>query len=273
MIYLGHHDGVNSKDLESVRAVMSGAAPLGALDVERFNEKYVFYYTKNNDKILIFFFDFLNRASNVNITQGYGLTETAPVALCNMPGNLKYASVGVPASATRCKVVKINDASGVGLGPNESGELWVKGPQNMLGYLNNKKATDEMLVDGWIRTGDIAHYDNDGFFYITDRLKELIKVKGYQVAPAELEEILRSHPDITDAAVVGVDHEKTGEAPRAFVIKRPESQTTEQDIKQFVAQKVADFKQLHGGVQFLDTIPKNATGKIMRRELKLKYCQ
>lgn len=95
-----------------------------------------------------------------------------------MPGNKKYASVGLPASATRAKIVAIDDKTGVGLGPNENGELWVRGPQNMLGYLNNKEATDEMLIDGWIRTGDIAHYDEDGFFFITDRLKELIKVKG-----------------------------------------------------------------------------------------------
>lgn len=190
-----------------------------------------------------------------------------------MPGNTKYASVGVPASATRSKIVALNDSTGVGLPANQSGELWVKGPQNMIGYLNNKKATEEMLIDGWIRTGDIAYYDDDGFFYITDRLKELIKVKGYQVAPAELEEILRSHSDITDAAVVGVKHDKYGEAPRAFVIKRPESQVTEQDIQEFVAKKVSEFKRLEGGVQFLDSIPKNATGKIMRREIKLKYCQ
>lgn len=215
----------------------------------------------------------MQRAPNANIVQGYGLTETSPAALLNMPGNTKYASVGVPASATRCKIVAINDSTGVGLKAHESGELWIKGPQNMLGYLNNQKATDEMLTDGWIRTGDIGYYDDDGFFYITDRLKELIKVKGFQVAPAELEEILRSHPDITDAAVVGVSHEKNGEAPRAFVIKRPESQISEQDIQTFVSEKVVDYKHLEGGVQFLESIPKNTTGKILRREIKLKYCQ
>lgn len=143
----------------------------------------------------------------------------------------------------------------------------------MLGYLNNQTATDEMLIDGWIRTGDISYYDEDGFFFITDRLKELIKVKGFQVAPAELEEILRSHPDLSDAAVVGIPHEKNGEAPRAFVVKRAESQVTEEDIKGFVSEKVSEYKQLEGGVTFLDAIPKNATGKIMRREIKLKYCQ
>lgn len=200
------------------------------------------------------------------------MTETSPAVLINMPGNTKYASVGHPASATRAKIVAVDDPKAVGLSANQSGEIWVKGPQNMLGYFNNQKATDEILVDGWIRTGDIGHYDEDGFFYVTDRLKELIKVKGFQVAPAELEEILRSHPDITDAAVVGVDHERNGEAPRAFVVKRPESQATEEDIQKFVAKKVVEYKHLVGGVQFLDTIPKNTTGKILRREIKLKYC-
>lgn len=96
-----------------------------------------------------------------------GLTETSPAALFNMPGNTKYASVGVPASATRCKIVAINDSTGVGLQANQSGELWVKGPQNMLCYLNNKEATDEILIDGWIRTGDVAHYDEDGFVILS----------------------------------------------------------------------------------------------------------
>lgn len=191
----------------------------------------------------------------------------------NAPGNTKYASVGAPAAATRAKIVKIDDNTGFGLGPNESGELWVKGPQNMIGYLDNPDATNEMLIEGWIRTGDIAYYDEDGFFYITDRLKELIKVKGFQVAPAELEELLRSHPDVIDAAVVGIPHDRNGEAPKAFVVKRKESQIDEEDIKRFVADKVVEYKQLTGGVNFLDAIPKNTTGKILRREIKLKYCQ
>lgn len=161
----------------------------------------------------------------------------------------------------------------MGLPANESGELWVKGPQNMIGYLDNPKATNEMLIEGWIRTGDIAYYDEDGYFYITDRLKELIKVKGFQVPPAELEEVIRSHPDILDAAVVGIPHQRNGEAPKAFVVKRKESQLTEEEIERFVAGKVVDYKQLTGGVQFLDAIPKNTTGKILRREIKLKYCQ
>lgn len=196
----------------------------------------------------------------------------SPVALMNMPGNTKYASVGLPASATRCKIVAVDDVKGVGLPANQSGEIWVKGPQNMLGYYNNQEATDEILLDGWIRTGDIGHYDDEGFFYVTDRLKELIKVKGFQVAPAELEEILRSHPDISDAAVVGIPHDRNGEAPRAFLVKQPDSQVNEDEIKKFVAKHVVEYKHLVGGVQFLDTIPKNTTGKILRREIKEKYC-
>lgn len=196
----------------------------------------------------------------------------SPVALMNMPGNTKYASVGLPASATRCKIVAVDDVKGVGLPANQSGEIWVKGPQNMLGYYNNQEATDEILLDGWIRTGDIGHYDDEGFFYVTDRLKELIKVKGFQVAPAELEEILRSHPDISDAAVVGIPHDRNGEAPRAFLVKQPDSQVNEDEIKKFVAKHVVEYKHLVGGVQFLDAIPKNTTGKILRREIKEKYC-
>lgn len=204
--------------------------------------------------------------------QGYGLTETSPLCILNVPGSKRAASIGVPASATQAKIVALNDDTFQGQPAEQSGELWIRGPQNMLGYLKNQKATDDMLVDGWIRTGDIAYYDKDGFFYITDRLKELIKVKGFQVPPAELEEILRSHPDIVDAAVVGIPHPINGEAPRAFVVKRENRNVTEKDIQEFVAAKVVNYKHLTGGVQFLESIPKNQTGKIMRREIKRKYC-
>lgn len=166
----------------------------------------------------------------------------------------------------------MNDPDLKGLGPNEQGELLIRGPQVMLGYLNNKAATDEMIGDGgWLRTGDLAYYDDDGSFFITDRLKELIKVKGFQVPPAELEELLRSHPDVSDAAVIGVDNVDHGEVPRAFIVKKAGANLTEKQVKAFVAGKVAVYKQLRGGVQFMDVIPKNPSGKILRRELKLKY--
>lgn len=212
------------------------------------------------------------RAPQLSLIQGYGLTETSPVCLVNVPNSKHVASCGVPCAVTQAKIVALGDETAKGLPANETGELWVRGPQNMLGYINNKEATDDMLIDGWIRTGDIAYYDEDGFFYIADRLKELIKVKGFQVPPAELEEILRSHPDVADAAVVGIPHPRNGEAPRAFIVKRTGSDVSELEIQKFIADQVVNYKQLTGGVQFLDSIPKNATGKILRREIKLKYC-
>lgn len=204
--------------------------------------------------------------------QGYGLTETSPAVLINERKSKKFGAVGYPTSNTQAKIIDISDPEMKGLGPNEQGELLVRGPQVMLGYLNNKTATDEMVIEGgWLRTGDLAYYDEDGSFFITDRLKELIKVKGFQVPPAELEELLRSHPDVSDAAVIGVDHPEHGEVPRAFVVKKTSVDVSEKQLKAFVAGKVATYKQLRGGVRFLDVIPKNASGKILRRELKLKY--
>lgn len=160
----------------------------------------------------------------------------------------------------------------------------------MKGYHNNEKATKETIIeDGWLRTGDIGHYDENSNFYITDRLKELIKVKGFQVAPAgivlnsiywniiinlifsELEEIIRDHPKIADAAVIGIPNALTGELPRAYIVKKPNQEITEDEVKEFVAKKVAVYKRLDGGVEFVTSIPKNATGKIMRRVLKKQF--
>jgi len=137
-----------------------------------------------------------------------------------------------------------------------------------MGYFNRPTDTADVIdSEGWFYTGDLGYYDEDGHFYVVDRLKEIIKVKGYQVAPAELEEILRSHPDIEDAGVVGVPDDRAGEVPRAFVVpRRPD--ISEEDVKKFVAAKVVEYKQLKGGVQFLTSIPKSPSGKILRRELK-----
>lgn len=184
----------------------------------------------------------------------------------------KYASAGVVPSNTECKIVSFDTEDGKGLGPNTPGELCVRGPQVMEGYLNNKEATDATFYEnGWLRTGDVAYYDDEGFFFITDRMKELIKVKGFQVPPAELEEILRSHDHILDAAVIGIPDEKAGELPKACVVLKPNTTVTEQEIKDFVASKVAHYKKLEGGVDFLEAIPKNVSGKILRRELKARY--
>uniref|UniRef100_A0A2M4BHT0 Luciferin 4-monooxygenase n=1 Tax=Anopheles marajoara TaxID=58244 RepID=A0A2M4BHT0_9DIPT len=251
IIFLGHHDGVQAKHTDSIRNVFSGAAPMGTPDAERFTA----------------------RAPKVEFIQGYGLTETAPVVLMGALGGRNYASVGSPCPRTQAKIVDLNDPTNTALGPNCSGELLVRGPQVMKGYHNNRKATEEMIIEGgWLRTGDIAHYDDDLQFYITDRLKELIKVKGFQVPPAELEELLRAHDQVADAAVVGVPHPISGEVPRAFVVPKGGARLSEDTLKEFIAGKVASYKRLEGGVTFLDSIPKNASGKILRRQLKEKYC-
>lgn len=188
-------------------------------------------------------------------------------------GGKNFGSVGYPSPGTEAKIVRLDDPQFRGLGPNESGELLVRGPQIMLGYHNNDMATnDTVTIDGWLRTGDIAYYDENHEFYITDRLKELIKVKGFQVPPAELEEILRTHPDILDAAVIGIPDKCSGELPRAYVVcKNP--QLNEGDVQEYVAEKVAVYKRLDGGVEFVQAIPKNATGKIMRKDLKEQYAK
>lgn len=189
-------------------------------------------------------------------------------------GCTDYAAAGAPVPNAEVKVVDINDPTHKGLGPNQQGELFIKGPQTMMGYLNNAEATaDTITTDNWLRTGDLGHYNETGMLYVTDRLKELIKVKGFQVAPAELEEILRDHPKILDAAVIGVPHEQWGEAPRAFIVKTPQADVSEKEVQDYVAGKVAVFKKLTGGVSFVDAIPKNATGKLLRRKLKEEYCK
>jgi acyl-coenzyme A synthetase/AMP-(fatty) acid ligase len=155
----------------------------------------------------------------------------------------------------------------------ETGELWLKGPNIFLGYLNNPEGTKNALTeDGYFKTGDVGHQDKEGNFYITDRVKELIKYKGFQVPPAELEGILISHPDIDDVAVIGIeDHEQATEVPRAYVVPKKgvaEGKKTEKRIVEWLGQKVASHKRLRGGVRFVDAVPKSVSGKILRRVLK-----
>ena len=142
-----------------------------------------------------------------------------------------------------------------------------QGPQVMLGYLNNPEATMECLdsYTGWMKTGDLAHYDSDGFFYITDRIKELIKVKGMQVAPAELEALLLTHEAVQDVVVTGVEDEEYGQLPKASIVLKPGVDVSENDMKEWVKERVAPYKQLGGGVAFIDAVPKSASGKILRR--------
>ncbi|XP_044255784.1 4-coumarate--CoA ligase 1-like isoform X2 [Tribolium madens] len=234
-------------NLKSIRTIISAAAPLGALAVDEFNKK-----CKNQ----------------INLIQMYGMTETSPLTLMQttkLKNGTKIGGSGFVIPNTEAKIISLTDDS-TALGPNQSGELVVKGPQNMKGYHNNPTATKKTIQNNWLRTGDVSYYDEDQHFFITDRLKELIKVKGFQVAPAEIEEILKSHPSVEDAAVVGIPHPVQGEAPKAFVVLRQEVKP--EHLREFVAGKVANYKRLVGGVVVLKKIPRNCAGKVLRSELR-----
>ncbi|KAL9952230.1 hypothetical protein ACROYT_G039452 [Oculina patagonica] len=245
ILFLAKHPLVDKFDLSSLMRVNSGAAPLG----------------KELETAM------LNRLTQVErIRQGFGMTELSGASHCTpFEGKTKFGSVGLLLPNLECKVV--NTDTGEILGPNQDGEICVKGPIVMKGYTNNPEATAKTIdSDGWLHTGDIGHYDEDEYFFIVDRLKELIKYKGFQVPPAELEALLISHPNIDDVAVIGVPDLEAGELPKAFVVRRGD--VTSEEIMKFVAKKVLPQKKLRGGVEFIDQIPKSPSGKILRRELR-----
>ncbi len=202
---------------------------------------------------------------NCQIRQGYGMTETSPVTHSSPsdPAQVKFGSVGVCAPNTECKIIDLE--TGAPLGPNKEGEVCVRGPQVMKGYLNRAEATAQTIdAEGWLHTGDIGYANEDNHFFIVDRAKELIKYKGFQVPPAELEAILLTHEAIADAAVIPCPDDEAGEVPKAFVVLRGEA--TPEEIIAFVTERVAPYKKLRS-VEFIDKIPKSASGKILRRVL------
>ena len=171
------------------------------------------------------------------------MTELSPVSHATPPGMFKPGSVGVTVPNTEVNIV--DPATGSSLGVDQDGEVWVRGPQVMKGYLNNEAATKITIDDdGWLHTGDIGHIDADGHLFIVDRLKELIKYKGFQVPPAELEALLLTHPQIADAAVIGLPDDEAGEIPAAYVVLKQGQNISAADIQAFVADKVASYKQV-----------------------------
>ena len=243
IIALARHPLVDQFDLSALKYTMSGAAPLGAPISNA-----------------------LARRLGIESEQGYGMTEMSPVSHITRLGHGRPGSAGQTAPGTECRIVDID--SGRDLGPGQQGELWVRGPQVMKGYLNNPEATAASLTpDGWLRTGDVASYDADGYVFLHDRLKELIKVKGFQVAPAEVEAELLSCPGVADAAVLGQPDEEAGEVPVAFVVRAPGAAVTEADIAGHLGGLLAPYKQPKR-VHFIDAIPKSASGKILRRVLR-----
>jgi 4-coumarate--CoA ligase len=247
-IALAKHPIVDRFDLSSVQSVLSAAAPLGAELGEA-----------------------VGRRLGCVATQGYGMTELSPVSHFTPADAPKPGSVGIPVPGTESRIV--DPASGADLGPGEEGELWVRGPQVMKGYLNNPEATAACLdANGWLRTGDIAILDTDGYLFIRDRLKELIKVKGFQVAPAELEAVLLAHPDVADAAVIGVHDDEAGEVPAAYLVAAGERRLTCEDLDAWFDGKLAHYKWVRQ-IEYLDAIPKSASGKILRRLLRAPPAQ
>jgi acyl-CoA synthetase (AMP-forming)/AMP-acid ligase II len=178
-------------------------------------------------------------------------------------------SVGFAIPNTECRL--IDPVTGEDAAPGERGELWVRGPQVMKGYLNNPQATAETLDDdGFLHTGDVAIVDENGCYTVVDRVKELIKYKGYQVAPAELEAVLIGNPQIADAAVIGIKDEASGEElPKAFVVRVPGSEITAQEVMDFAAGKLAPHKKIRA-VEFIEQVPKSSAGKILRKDLKAR---
>lgn len=240
---LSKHPMVDQFDMSSVVEVFSGAAPLGPE-----TEKTV------GDRL------------GAKSVQGYGMTEMSPISHMTVGGNVRHGSSGQAVPSTECRIV--NPETLDDMAPGEEGELWVRGPQVMKGYLNNPDATAECLTeDGWLRTGDLAIIDEDGFMFIRDRLKELIKYKGFQVAPAEVEAALIGHAGVVDAAVTGKPDDEAGEAPVAFVVLAPGAEVSEADLVAHCEGCLAHYKH-PVEYRFVESVPKSASGKILRRELK-----
>jgi acyl-CoA synthetase (AMP-forming)/AMP-acid ligase II len=243
VLALAKHPMVDQFDLSSLRLILSAAAPLGV--------------------------DLASAASQrlgCVVVQGYGMTELSPITHVCPPSAPRAGSVGMTVPMTEQKIV--DPATGATLAAGEVGEVVVRGPQVMLGYLDNPEATRGMIEpDGWLHTGDLGYIDQDGYLFIVDRVKELIKVKGFQVAPAELEALLVAHPAVADVAVVGEPDDEAGEVPVAHVVKAKDAEVDLAALQAYLSDKVAKYKQI-ARVEFRDTIPKSASGKILRRMLR-----
>lgn len=242
---------VDSYDLSSIRTLMSGAAPMGKELEDTVRAKL----------------------PNAKLGQGYGMTEAGPVlsmclAFAKDPYDIKSGSCGTVVRNAQMKFV--DPDTGASLPRNQPGEICIRGNQIMKGYLNDPEATARTIDEqGWLHTGDVGYIDDDDEIFIVDRLKELIKYKGFQVAPAELEALLINHPNISDAAVVPMKDEAAGELPVAYVVRSNGSKITEDEIKQYISKQVVFYKRIYR-VFFVDAIPKAPSGKILRKDLRAR---
>ncbi|RKP37597.1 4-coumarate--CoA ligase [Dimargaris cristalligena] len=257
VLQLVKHPSVASYDLSSLRGIASGAAPLSVSLARDIIAQY-----------------------GLDVTQAFGMTESSPILFLSRHANRNLDAIGVPIPSVEAKI--IDPVDGQLLGPHQHGEICVRGPNIMRGYWNNPAATAATIdAEGFLRTGDVGYVNESGEFFISDRLKELIKYKGFQVAPAELEAVVIQHPRVTDVVVIGVyQPEQATEVPRAYVVIKPSTSTSDseliesdkvalaQDIMGFVSGQVAPHKKLRGGVFFVEEVPKSSSGKILRQALR-----
>lgn len=238
------HAKVNwlTRRLNPIRVYVSGAAPLAVEVLKKFEGSF-----------------------QIPLVEGYGLSETSPVVSLNpLEGTRKPGSVGIPIPKVEVKIVDENEKE---LPPNEVGELIVKGPNVMKGYYNRPQDTKETIKGEWLFTGDVAKIDEDGYIYIVERKKDLILVRGLNVYPREIEEILYTHPKVLEVAVIGVSDKHKGEIPKAFIALKEGEKATEAEMKEFCKKNMAPFK-VPRYIEFKDSLPKTPTGKILKRELR-----
>lgn len=241
MQFLAAHPLIDAHDLSSLKEIGCGAAPLGAALEQRVSERL-----------------------RCTVAQGFGMTEASGVIAVTRRHRTRIGSLGQLLPGTQARIV--DPVTHEDLARGASGELWFRGPQAFKGYLNQPAATAAAITEnGWVKTGDLGHFDDEGYLYITDRLKEMIKVKGFQVAPSELEALLMGHPLVADAAVIGRPDVKAGEIPVAYIVAR--SPIDMDGLKAWVAASVVEYKRL-GDIVLCDAIPKTPAGKILRRDIR-----
>jgi long-chain acyl-CoA synthetase len=243
---LAAYPDVDKCNLSSIRFCVSGAAPLNMEVQSRF--------MKSTGRVLV---------------EGYGLSECSPVTHCNpfdkSMRTVKVGSIGIPWPDTEAKIADMKTGKDAKVG--KVGELVVKGPQVMKGYWNMPEETDVVLRDGWLYTGDLGRMDEDGYFFITDRKKDLIKYKGYSVYPRELEDVLMEHSAVKECAVVGKADELAGEIPKAFIVLKEGASASEKELMDFVKERIAPYKRIRE-IEFRKELPKTSLGKALRRELR-----
>ncbi|KIW37915.1 uncharacterized protein PV06_09893 [Exophiala oligosperma] len=236
-------------DVSSVQRVIAGAAPIGMEVTKQFEELF---------------------GGRLKVRQAWGMSETPAITLCwDERDHQGTSSISIGELIPGCEAMLVDEDGREVTGPGDPGEFWIRSPNMLKGYWRNVQATkDTITPDGWLKTGDIAYKDEAGKWYMIDRKKELIKVRGAQVAPAELEALLLEHPQIVDAAVIGIKTPTDDEDPRAYVVLTPNATTTAEDVIKYVNTRVSKIKHLTGGVVFIDAIPKNPSGKMLRRQLR-----